>query len=831
VGVLVGRQAELRQLQVLLARGRPVVVCGEAGVGKTSLVRAAAADVDLELREAGALATLSWLPYLPLRRVLGHEPRGADPAFVARELIESLGGATLLLDDLQWADAQTHETIPFLIGKTPLVATVRTLGVETTALTDALGAAGFELLQLEPLEQGDAAALVRRLRPDLAPALVDRVAARSGGNPLLLEELSASGEPTESLELALAARLRSLAPESRAALGLLAVLGRPLDATTLPDAAALVPTGLINVVDGSIAFRHPLLAEVVAGRLGDDERRLLHARAARLVRHSGEAARHHAAAGESELAHQRALEAADAAERPGELAAHLAVAAACADGAEADELRLRAAALLVEVGNFAEAEGLLDAVTDDDPRVRAEACLLRARAAIGDHDLDRGLALLSEGLSLTAGSGLQVEVDLGVERVSLDLEINDETAAEPVLAEARRLLVLADEAGFDVGAIHAVIGRARRLLGEPDWEADIERALDAARVEGATGIECRTAEAAVGSLFHEGAAPRARRLSRTYVARARELRLASWERRFRTRSAWLAMHGGRYRRAFDEAETLRAEELEWERFLVTYVGAESAIDLGLHDRARELLADLYLLSTTGYERLRQTLWVRADAELWAGRPRESLAAADELLERFPGEVSAFARVTRAWACVELGVAPGAPPIDPPIRLLRGVRPELEALELSSAGDDNAAAIRFREAELAWRSQHERGRLRCAWAEGEALRRAGRADEALERLTRAERLIVAYGHVPLLGRVRRSLRLVGASRPAARGIGARGLTAREEEILTLVGEGLSNGEVARRLGLGRPTVERLVASAVTKLGARSRLQAAALAARR
>ena len=208
-------------------------------------------------------------------------------------------------------------------------------------------------------------------------------------------------------------------------------------------------------------------------------------------------------------------------------------------------------------------------------------------------------------------------------------------AAESVLAEARRLLDVAEARGFDVAAIHAVIGRARRLLGEIDWEGDIERALDAARAEGTTGIECRTAESSVGALFHEGAAPRARRLAQEYVERARELRLGSWERRFRTRAAWLAMHGGRYRRAFDEAEALRVEELEWERFLVTYVAAESAIDLGLHDRASELLADLYLLSTTGYERLRQTLWVRADAELWSGRPRESLAAADELIERFP----------------------------------------------------------------------------------------------------------------------------------------------------------------------------------------------------
>ena len=829
--MLVGRQTELGQLQALLADARPVVVYGEAGVGKTTLARSATAAAGLELVEAGALATLSWLPYLPLRRALGHEPRGADPAYVARELIEAVRGAVLLLDDLQWADAQTRETVLFLIGKTPLVATVRKIGPETAALVDQLLGVGFELVELEPLEPVDSVALVRRLRPDLGPAIVDRVAARSGGNPLLLEELSTSGEPTESLELALAARLRALAPDSRLALELLAVVGRPLDAVELPAADGLGETGLLEIVDGTVSFRHPLLAEVVVGRLGEDERRMLHARAARLVAHPGEAARHHAAAGERSLAYERAFEAVEAAERPGELAAHLEIAASCSDGTDADPLRLRAASLLVEVGRFADAERLLDAVTADDPGVHAEACLQRARAAIGDHDLDRGLALIAEGLSATIGSGTEVEMELGVERVTVELEIHDEEAAETVLGDARRLLVLAEAAGFDVAAVHAVIGRARRLLGDADWEDDVERALAAARGEGATGIECRTAESAIGALFHEGSAPRARRLSSAYAVRASDLRLASWERRFRTRSAWLAMHGGRYRKAFDEAEALRGEELEWERFLVTYVAAESAIDLGLHDRARELLADLYLLSTTGYERLRQTLWVRADAELWSGRPRESLAAADELIELFPHEVSAFARVTRAWACIDLGLDPGVATIDPPIRLLSGVRPELEALELLARGADAEAAALFHTAANAWRGQHERGRLRCAWAEGEALRRAGRAEEALERLLRAERLIEAYGQVPLLGRVRRSLRLAGSSRPATRGAGAHGLTAREEEILALVGDGLSNSEVARRLGLGRPTVERLIATATTKLGAHSRLQAAALAARK
>ena len=46
---------------------------------------------------------------------------------------------------------------------------------------------------------------------------------------------------------------------------------------------------------------------------------------------------------------------------------------------------------------------------------------------------------------------------------------------------------------------------------------------------------------------------------------------------------------------------------------------------------------------------------------------------------------------------------------------------------------------------------------------------------------------------------------------------------------LVEEGLTNLEIARRLGLGRPTVTRILASAMMKLGVSSRAQLAATGA--
>jgi DNA-binding CsgD family transcriptional regulator len=55
-----------------------------------------------------------------------------------------------------------------------------------------------------------------------------------------------------------------------------------------------------------------------------------------------------------------------------------------------------------------------------------------------------------------------------------------------------------------------------------------------------------------------------------------------------------------------------------------------------------------------------------------------------------------------------------------------------------------------------------------------------------------------------------------------------LTGRERELVELVGHGLTNLEIARRMGLGRPTVSRILSNAMGKLGAESRAHAVALA---
>jgi DNA-binding CsgD family transcriptional regulator len=828
VGVcVVRRESVASRVETAVAESVATVVIGEAGIGKTTLLHDAVARSGRPVLEGGALATLSWMEHLCLRRALGRDPRGADTAAIAVDVTEAVGDRVLVVEDLQWAQPSTLDVVALLVGRVAVLASVRTGSAGGDRAMNTLRTAGFAEVRVPPLDDGSARRLVRLVQPGLRADRVEGVLRRAGGNPLLLRELAAHADPPASLRLALGARLRALDTVERSTFELVALAGRAMPRGMLEPVAVdgLLRAGLLVALGDDLVVRHSLLGETAVDLLAPDECHRGHARLARLTTDPGEAARHHELADEHDLAKTAALRAAALSTSVVEAARHLYLAARMSSGPDADGLRLRAAQALESVHNLEGALDLVRGMEGDDPQVLACAALLRARIAWMAGKPEEVRLAVADGLALVSATNSEVEVRLRVEQSRIDTFVDADPKAG--LESATAAFALARSTGFALDRAEYLLGTALTVADRPDAPQHLTRAVELARLSGDTETELAAASNLIS--FHEsaGSPSAARQIVDRMYERAGELGLATWQAGFLMAGAALDFHAGDLRSSMSGTDQVLALPIDARsRDYAAEIKAIGLVDLGQADEAERFLSTWVAIDD--YKGSGQLLWAQAEAALWGGHPRRALPLLEAYLngpEADPNLV--LGRVTRAWARYESDSDPGPAIPDHARPMLKAARPESHALMALRAADPATAAIMFADAA----PYHRRGELRCRWAQGEALRRAGNGDDAITILRSVERRAESMEHGMILGRVRRSLRLLGERRSAPRTVGADGLTGREREVLTLVGQGLTNAQIATRLGVGRRTVVALVGSASLKLGAVSRAQAAALAERR
>ena len=334
---LVGRDDELACLEAVAARARAgpaevVVVDGEAGIGKTTLLRAWA---DRRAAAGDTVLTASCGPLdrsLPLDALLtalaallreldpgeGADILGADAAVLGGLLNmapQPRGTAPVLGDSMLGPGvlyAALVRTLGRLAERAPLVLVVDDAQLAGRALPDLLRFVRREnvaVTVLAAVRSGEGeplpatafvhlGALGRDAAAQLVgPGRVDELYARSRGHPLFLTELAqqaAGAELPASLVESVSARCDELGPaglmlRTAAVIGpeldvdlLAAVLGRPVIAL-LDDAEQAVAKQFLVEDDGIFRFRHELVREALAASATAGRAALLHRQAGRVL--------------------------------------------------------------------------------------------------------------------------------------------------------------------------------------------------------------------------------------------------------------------------------------------------------------------------------------------------------------------------------------------------------------------------------------------------------------------------------------------------------------------------------------------------------------------
>lgn len=869
VAMLLEREEPLELLRGLAARadlgqGRVVLVGGEAGIGKTSLLRefADGAGDGARVLFGGCEALFTPRPLGPFHdlaaeldaHVADLIARGAAPADLFPTLVNALKEAgrstVLIIEDVHWADHATLDLIKYLGRRIGVLRALLVLSLRSdevgadhplTSVIGDLPVAALTRLTLEPLSEPAVAELAATA--GRKPGDLYRITA---GNPFFVTELLAAGvdeaDVPVSIADAVAARLTRLKPRERELLEIMSVVPGAvapwlLSALLGPDAESVAESCvarrlLAQDASGALRFRHELARQATLSQLTRSAQKALHARFEAAISHRSDRApdiplsqRVHHAAGAEDGA--RVLELAPvAAKQAARLGAHREAAAHLATALRFVASAPRAlAAQLYEDWAYETALALKidDAVIDARKRAielwRAEGRIdkvghnlrwlsrlhwYRGEAEEAGRYADQAVVELE---ALPPGPELAMAYSLRSQQHMLHDRM------EEAVEWGERAIALAAQLGEKDTRAHALnnVGTALLFAGHAAGREKLEESLELALANGlhehAARAYTNLAEYAV--VFKDFTL--AERMLAEGIAFDTRNDLDAWTHYLVGRQAQLRMEQGRFR----DAETIARGVLGLERLTLVMrlpaltVLAKVSMRLGAKDAPDLLRQALEQALATGEPQniapvrfaLVEAAWLRNDDATCI----EHLATLDAMdLENFdPWELGELATWRR-----RVGREGALPATEIPAP---------RAAELS--GDAVGAAD-------AWL------RLGLPYEAALALMQA-RGPGAGAVFARAVSILEDIEARPAALRARDIARRAGAAAdlpPQRRGpySAARqhplGLTRRECEILGLIAEGAANRDIAARLFRSARTVEHHVSAVLAKLNAANRMEA-------
>jgi DNA-binding CsgD family transcriptional regulator len=808
----------------------------------------------------------------------GEPGRGADRPLVFEAVLEVVEEAThgdqamlWVLDDVHWADDATWHFVAYAARRVADMSLV----LAVTYRDEEIGPASSRWASLVQLKRDrcvltvplprlgtpDAERLARAVAPDLAGEMVAKVAERSAGTPLLIEELAdlaaRSGEYPllpDVVRVTVRDRAGRLGPAGRDLLEVAAVAGLSVDARLLralrPEAAPeeLVAAGLVEPDRDGFRFRHPLLQESAYEDVPPSRRSALHEEVA------GRLSKDPAAGGSAPAAERIALHL----DRAGQPEAALAVLEEGAQRAQAAGEEARAATLvLAALGLARQRDELAPRRAGlEQQAIRALSTARRwseldplirdAWSRSGTLRPEERASLASQFSSHLFWTGAVAEAWSLIEAELAQLGPAQASGYTATLAA--RGSVIAWFRGDNERALrYAERGlAAARSAGdaEAEWNsrhdlAHIRYAISGNRQAAADAFSaCAASARALGSKLGEAATLFDAACHNGGTLRHVESGIRAAEQADSPVLAELhVLRGGilLLRGRPDEAESLFVRfgpELRFgEPLLAPWVDISEAM-LHLHrgdlEATRRLLCgpaaateaaqlDYHAIewsAALGWLAWEENRWadtathLEPSARRWRSGTRFHILVGGPVF--VPLHVDALLRLGRpADATALLEQVPGGG-------------------QLSPFYDAALAVARFRAEPTADRADQAAAAALAApwpWLSGLTGRWRGELLGDLAAAKDAAALLAGIGADRQAWRAEETLRRLGG-RPARQGVSAGPLSAREMEVARLVADGLPNPAIARRLYLSRPTVASHVAHILTKLGFASRAQIAA-----